>query len=618
MKTLTLQRQLWSVFVLALLMLSTTCNLPTRNLIQPADNAITQSIEPTQTPLHVLEVEPAPGTVMRWIDNSDFVYVPGGDFIMGRDRPERGDDTPIHSVSLSPYWIHQAEVTNLQYAECVQAGVCSPPMKELNLAYWYQDPSRLDDPVVGIDWFQAQAYCDWIEARLPTEAEWEKAARGIQGDPYPWGDADPTCNLLNFKDCLQPSEPAPVRSYPNGASIFNVLDMAGNVSEWVHDWYLADFYQQAPMKDPLGPADGEKRVVRGSSYQSPADALHLALRDSLKPELHRADLGFRCVLLGKPIPPACQAAAIVPGEGPPTFELGLPDLIGSGVGYCDGSSKDPHTGANVKVEWSEPVVDGLDYTADGGAKVACVPITGPGIRFNCSGPGVHQNETIDVTVCAERSIPIVLEEEPACDPGYWFNPDTELCEFNPYSTGTGGCVEGSSEVPGLGCLPLPVNQGCPPGYYFFSFSANIAPPPILEIRTGLTTPWKNGGAYCFPLDVACNYLVDDPELDPSCTQCPQGYTYLPDFQCCGQLPGHEPVCPLGFEPLNISEKPLICAKRVVDLPCVTIPVYVPLCPTPTPYSKDCTQFTSESACTDAGCIWHLPVTGAGGGYCSEK
>jgi formylglycine-generating enzyme required for sulfatase activity len=544
-------------------------------------SAPTGTASPVVIGLPLPKPEPAAGTVMTWIDNSDFVYVPSSEFIMGVDRPEGGDDTPAHHVDLAGFWIHQAEVTNGQYAQCVDVEKCSPPHKETNTSFWYTQADRANDPIVGVDWEQAQAYCDWIKARLPTEAEWEKAARGTEAKPFPWGDAEPTCDLLNFKDCLKPAAPTRVRSYPNGASPFQLMDTAGNVFEWVNDWYAADYYPISPLLNPTGPAEGIERIIRGSSYLTKIDSLQVTLRSFLKPEKHRADLGFRCVLLGKPQPPACQ---LPPEGGPPNAEM--PDITVTGVGYCDGSSDDPNTGVNFTVEYSMSP-EGWDVSFTPMPGIICDRIPGEAIRYNCHGTGVRQDTTVMIDIC-----PYALT--PSCGPGYTYNPETKLCDYGPSSSSTGGCEAGMVEIPDLGCVPIPSAGSCPPGYYHYL---------------------SEGDEFCIPLDPACNYAtlgIDDPE----CEICPTSFTFLPNLQCCSSPQGYPSTCRIGHDFVELADGSRYCGMAGS---CKTLRVYVPLCPTPTPPPRRqcfCCEFTSRTACNahaNDGCSW---VTLGPAAYCS--
>ena len=227
---------------------------------------------------------PAAGdTQVNTRDQATYVFIPGGDFLMG--SAIEADEQPEHTVTVTGFWISKTETTNAQYARCVEAGACTPPHN----SDW-NDPARVDFPVTHIDWGQASTYAHWVGGHLPTEAQWEKAARGTDGRTFPWGDEGVDAQHLNFNSS---QGPVAVGSYPAGASPYGLLDMAGNVEEWVADWYAPDVYQQAANDNPTGPDTGIFRVVRGGSFNSSLGGVRAASRDRALPATYFDSVGFR-------------------------------------------------------------------------------------------------------------------------------------------------------------------------------------------------------------------------------------------------------------------------------------------------------------------------------------
>ena len=249
----------------------------------PTDTPIPTST-PTLTPTPIPAAPAAGATRVREVDGMVEVYVPGGTFQMGSSEGY-GDEQPVHTVSLDGFWIDRTEVTNAQYALCVEDGQCDQSL--------YADDANFNGgnyPVVGVSWNDATAYCQWAGGRLPTEAEWEYAARGEEENIYPWGNESPTCDLAQYSDCS--GSTVPVGSFPDGVSWCEALDMAGNVWEWVSDWY--GDYPSGAQTNPSGPATGDYRVLRGGSWYGYPLNVRSAYRGRLNPGSTSYDPGFRC------------------------------------------------------------------------------------------------------------------------------------------------------------------------------------------------------------------------------------------------------------------------------------------------------------------------------------
>ncbi|MGQ0811635.1 MAG: formylglycine-generating enzyme family protein [Nitrospiraceae bacterium] len=259
--------------------------------------------------------------------------VPAGEFPMGDPEGSDGfdDEHPQRRVYLSAFWIDRYEVTNARYERFVRAtDHPSPANSNPAVTLWdQQGPLKdiVDHPVVNVSWSDADAYCHWTGKRLPTEAEWEKAARGTDGRRYPWGNdwdirqansasywagrtiefvtgAEWDAFWVKGEGAILTKEKGikgevltlPVGSFPQGASPYGLLDMAGNASEWVQDWFAPNYYREAPLSDPPGPARGAVKAMRGGSWLKPAISLRTADRDWGIMDNHPSGTGFRCAM----------------------------------------------------------------------------------------------------------------------------------------------------------------------------------------------------------------------------------------------------------------------------------------------------------------------------------
>ena len=231
--------------------------------------------------------------VTRPADGATMVQVPAGEFLMGDDQSPFAPERPQHVVALDEYWIDAYEITNAQYRLCVDGGACTEPR-----AWTNADLSGDQQPVL-VFWEGAQAYCTWVGGRLPTEAEWEKAARGPDGRTWPWGNEwqDGWANLSGPEDGYGPT--APVGSFPNDVSPYGLLDVAGNAAEWVADWFDKDYYARSPARNPTGPASGDQRVRRGtiSNAGGGPEKCRCAARYATTSNW---EIGFRCVFASPP------------------------------------------------------------------------------------------------------------------------------------------------------------------------------------------------------------------------------------------------------------------------------------------------------------------------------
>ncbi|MBL8101356.1 MAG: SUMF1/EgtB/PvdO family nonheme iron enzyme [Anaerolineales bacterium] len=440
-----------SLIVLTALIL-TACNVPVETTPTEPPQVTEEPLAATQAPV-VASTETASSTLVTvdlagpqmavgskytYVDGTVLVAVPGGPFIMGYNFA----DNPEREISVGDFWIYSTKVTNAQYALCVQLGKCSPPKTEDSPTYG--DARFIKFPVTGVTHAQATDYCSFVHGRLPTEAEWEKTARGPEGNLFPWGNGGPNCNLLNYKFCV--SKTTWVNEYKDGISYYSAFDMSGNAREWVADWYSPTYNIESPEPDPLGPELGEKRSVRGSSYQDSADPSLSAHRFSLDPEETLPDLGFRCVV-----------------EDPTYFAPWCEQLIYVGEGL-DGSQPD-----------CAPIVECNDVSISQGLNCTenFTPYTI--VTFNLSNTP-PDNWDYQMPGCSQlpgEQTPI--KDKFLCNPGdvgpasaqggclYGVPAFCEACPAN-YNKVDGKCVWDGSGTAGTACLPGstydPLTQCC--------------------------------------------------------------------------------------------------------------------------------------------------------------
>ncbi|MDN5942857.1 MAG: formylglycine-generating enzyme family protein [Nitrospira sp.] len=241
--------------------------------------------------------------VSQGLEGASMVMIPAGLFTMGSDDGPH-NERPAHTVTLDPYYIDRYEVTLSLYRKFLEEGKHDAPPT------WDDEAATSvgDRPAIGMRWESAAAYCRWAGKRLPTEAEWEKAARGTDGRRYPWGEMQPFVDIANYNRGMWVSEAITLMAVTGGLegmsvrhglkeggkSPFGVSHMAGNAAEWVADWYARDYYHKSPGRNPSGPMTGEKRVLRGGSWADVPSALRTTARFSAEPNFEDRTVGFRC------------------------------------------------------------------------------------------------------------------------------------------------------------------------------------------------------------------------------------------------------------------------------------------------------------------------------------
>ena len=450
------------------------------------------------------------GASWLYADGTLIVPVPTGKSIQGHG----GADDPQIEVDLSDYWIYSTEVTNVQYAHCVRMGACTPPYSPDNPGFHVY--LYANDPVVGVDYKQANDYCTFVAGRVPTEAEWEKAARGPDARSYPWGEDPPTCGLLNYMPCV--GSASPVNAYPDGRSYYGAFDMAGNVYEWVFDRYQSDSYLSALAEDPQGPEKGSRRVVRSSAFNSGANQTQVYNRFHSDPVDHRDNLGFRCVV-EDPLYFAsfCEYPAVYGTNGiggasaGESIEVQCPEWSIEQTPTCVGTFS--MTFVNIEaVSLPNPLIYPVDLPS------TCEKSVGGQFEFACTGNG-------EFTLCGGCNVS--LTTPPQCPTGYSYDTDSKFC-VGQGSPGT--CFPGSTPVTTTNgiCCSFTAGTGAPTAAPASAeMTQNLLPSQNCPAGT-----WQSSNSECVSVPVEDPYCVTEGVVLNSCTSGGGGGDGEPPPQGC--------------------------------------------------------------------------------------
>jgi len=489
------------------------------------------------------------------------IRVPPGWFMMGSDPDEdknaRGDEKPQIDAYEPGFWIGESEVTNREYTECVEAGACSPPAG----GEQYGSPQYEDHPVVFVNWYQAETYCQWIDGRLPTEAEWEKAARGMSGSIYPWGDSAPTCDHANamLPGCQDGASTHAVGVHPTGNSPAGVMDLAGNVREWTADWYGADSYFTAAAYMPTGPDSGSGKVVRGGGFNDFEEGIRATVRLGLAPEQAFADVGFRCVPTRRDSAPMC-----VPSFAPLCYDPDVPfseepcepggklpgpegvEILGMGCAMNREVSFQFSTNGGGNSGYSAKIEDD---------SFQCKAVEGFEDVVQCYGPEQPMGRNVQITICAPGASPndslvgasstsqaggvtlasfpmtgvisLMIAGTPTCPDGFVYEAESDACVRDAKEP---ECPQDWSFVAArAACLPNDAEEDCPPGTTYMA-NFNGCKPDDGECPQGFAL---TAGGICEPVQ----NLNDD---------CPPGYWLNPAVNCCEAIPQDNFGCEDGY------------------------------------------------------------------------
>jgi len=268
----------------------------TQQLISSPTLVLEVGITPSPFPIQTKSATGIPTSLPTEITDAKgalMVLVPAGEFIMGSNNGSV-DEQPTHVVDLDAFYMDKYEVTNRLYRVCVDVAICLPLENRSSATHTrYYSNSEYDNfPVIFVNWNMAQSYCEWRGARLPTEAEWEKAARGNSNFTYPWGEVV-NCDHANYGKCN--GDVVSVNVYDSGKSMYGIYNMAGNVWEWTNDWYSEVYYQNSLLDNPQGPDNGKQKVLRGGSWSDNNSEVRSANRYAEVPTNFNGFVGFRCV-----------------------------------------------------------------------------------------------------------------------------------------------------------------------------------------------------------------------------------------------------------------------------------------------------------------------------------
>ncbi len=552
---------------------TSTAQPPTPTLMPVVPNT---GLFANQQPNVVNKPQMALGAAYRYFDGSLLDAVPNsGPILIGVPG---GSDNPQHKVTVSDFWIYSTEVSNQMYAWCVSLGKCTPP--DLGDDPLFQNSATLNYPVVGVNWQQASDYCGFAHGRLPTEAEWEKAASWDAVHQtqllFPWGNQPASCNLLNFKYCV--GHATAILQYGQGRSFYGAYNMEGNVSEWVDDWYSPNYYLNSPAQDPMGPSSGSNRAIRGSAWNSDAYLASPASRLSAPPGAHSNSLGFRCVV-----------------QDPSYYAPFCTAPVSYGVNAAGGSLQQCPAPVISDQQGCGSANNTLDFVTVEGSSLTTVTVTGlEGCTPGDNSLGVQHTCPAGVTITVNTKCNNAPSSSPSCPPNYQQDPKNPLQCTSPGAPGA--CPAGYSYDTTLKCCSIPTGSNipgplCPAGQHPYNGAC------VLDV-TGLQQPqsytFTTGNVACVagPLGVSVTATAarpspTNPPTLPPPTNTPVSPTNTP-FPTLPPLPTNTLVptvpppsaTPLPTLPPFPSDTP---APTNPPLPTATLGPTDPPLPTNTPF-----------------------------------